>query len=488
MQDESQVPFELSDRDDLDRESLRRFAHDAVDWAVDYLISPGSGEDPILSKERTSDVFARFASALPETGRSPEAVFAEFREHIVRGATHLQNGGNFAYIPNSSGVVGIVADLLASTINQNVSLVRGGPTAAAVEAQVVSWMQELLGCSPTGGGVLTSGGSMANLMGLALARHRAGGGDKLVFYLSEETHSSMDRALRFLGVSNDAVRHISVDERFCLSVEALEEAVREDRSHGRTPAAVVATAGTIGSGAVDPLDELAALSAREKLWLHVDGAYGALTAAAESGRFMRSGLAKADSISLDPHKWLFVPLDTSCLLVKDPDLMRNFFTVVPEYLKVSSSEGEIPQPMEHTVELSRRFRSLRLWMSLHIYGAAAVRSKIEDHLTWARELASWIEEAPDFELSAPVMTSTVCFRYLPEGVSDEEALDRVNESIMNELNREQGLFVSRNRLDGRFTLRACITHLRTTRDDVSRLWSQVQELARAGRGEHAEQA
>jgi aromatic-L-amino-acid decarboxylase len=235
--------------------------------------------------------------------------------------------------------------------------------------------------------------------------------------------------------------------------------------------------GTIGSGAVDPLEALSAVCERQSLWLHVDGAYGALSAAAESGAWMRPGLALADSLSIDPHKWLFVPVGTSCLLVRDVDFMRRFFTVVPEYLKVSASEGEIRQPMEHTMELSRRFRALRLWMSLKIYGARAVRAKIEDHLQWAQLLASWVEAAPDFELSAPVMTSTVCFRYVPTGVESEEALDRLNEELMERVNREPGLFVSRNRLRGRFTQRVCITHLRTTEEDIRRLWEAFQKMA-----------
>ncbi len=463
-------------RDGLSADALRRFAHDAVDWMVDYMSEPGGG-GPILSPELTKDVFGLFREELPIEGSAPAAVFEEFREKIVPDATHLQSPGNFAYIPNSTGVVGVVADILAATMNQNVSLVRGGPTAAAVEAQVVGWIQSLLDYPKSGGGVLTSGGSLANLMGLALARHRAGPGDDLTFYFSEETHSSIDRALRFLGLPLEAIRRLPTDDKFRMSPEALEQAVKDDRARGKKPAAVVATAGTIGSGAVDPLEELAGLCKRYGLWLHVDGAYGALAAAAEGGAWMRSGLALVDSLSIDPHKWLFVPVGTSCLLVRDVDAMRRFFTVVPEYLKVSASEGEIRQPMEHTMELSRRFRALRLWMSLKIYGARAVREKIEDHLRWTQLFASWVEAAPGFELSAPVMTSTVCFRYVPSDVESEGALDRLNEELMERVNREPGLFVSRNRLRGRFTQRVCITHLRTTEDDVRRLWEAYQKLA-----------
>jgi len=467
---------EIPGRQDLSIEELRRFAHEAVDWMVSYLTS--FGEKAIQPSEPSARVFSLLREPLPEEGSAAGAVLREFVERIVPFATDLQHPGNFGYIPNSTGIVGIVADLLASTLNQNVSLVRGGASAAAIEEQAIRWLRSLLEL-PEGGGVLTSGGSLANLMGLALARERAGRAEGVVFYVSEETHSSIDRGLRFLGVPADALRRLPTDEAFHLTASVLRESIARDRDRGLSPAAVVATAGTIGSGAVDPLEELAEVCRETGLWLHVDGAYGALAAAAPSGAFLRSGLASADSLSLDPHKWLFVPIDTSCLLVRDVVSMRRFFTVIPEYLKVSASEQEVPQPMESTIELSRRFRALRLWMVLKVYGAEAIRGRIEEHLSLARKLASWIEEDPDFQLAAPVETSTVAFRYVPDGRLGPEDLDGLNEAMLDRLNRQPALFLSRNRLRGRFTLRACITGLRTTEENVRQLWSACRKAAEA---------
>jgi len=466
---------EIPGRQDLSNEELRRFAHEAVDWMVSYLTS--FGEKAIQPSEPSARVFSLLREPLPEEGSSPGAVLREFVERIVPFATDLQHPGNFGYIPNSTGVVGIVADLLAATLNQNVSLVRGGASAAAIEAEVVRWLQSLLGFPENGGGVLTSGGSLANLMGLALAREKAARGADLVFYVSEETHSSIERGLRFLGVPPESLRWLPTDDSFHLTPAVLREAIARDRARGLSPAAVVATAGTIGSGAVDPLEELSEVCREMGVWLHVDGAYGALAAAAPSGAFLRSGLASADSLSLDPHKWLFVPIDTSCLLVRDVVSMRRFFTVIPEYLKVSASEREVPQPMESTIELSRRFRALRLWMVLKVYGAEAIRGRIEEHLRLTRLLASWIQSDPDFELTAPVETSTVAFRYVPAKGLGPDELDRLNEAMLDRLNREPALFLSRNRLRGRFTLRACITSLRTTEEDVHRLWRTCKKAA-----------
>lgn len=473
--------YEFPGRPEIDGEALRRFAHRAVDWAADYLES--FENEPILQPRTPQEIAKTFDEPLPEDGLSLEEVFVSFEKKVVSQATHLQHPGNFAYIPNSTTLVGVVADALASALNQNVSLWRGGPSGAAVERQVVGWIKDMIEYPRDGDGVLASGGSTANLMGLALARERAGVGKDLVFYMSTEVHSSLHRGLRFLGLGREAIHTIKTDGEYRLKAESLAEAVAWDREEGRRPAAVIATAGTICSGAVDPLETIADLCEEERLWLHVDGAYGALAAVAPSAAWMRAGMARADSISLDPHKWLFVPIDTSCLLVRDRDHLRRFFTLVPEYLKVSKGEGtdELPHPMEHTIELTRRMRSLRLWMTLKVYGIRAIRDKIEEHLQLARELASWVEASPDFELMAPVTTSVVCFRRIPAAPSrptPSTTLNQLNQTIMDRVNARGGVFTSHCRLRGEFCLRACITHLRTTRQDVERLWRVVGEVSR----------
>ena len=485
------APAELEGRPDLELESLRTLGHRAVDWMVDYLsglsLEVRANERPILPTEAPEDVFARFRAGVPEDGISPEQVFDEFRETILPLTTTLQHPGNLGYIPNSASIVGIIGDLVSSTLNQNVSIVRGGPSAAAVEHQVVGWLRELLGVPPGGGGILTSGGSLGNLMGIALARERAGNPERIRYYVSEETHSSIERAIKFLGLPRESMRYVETDDALRIRPDALEAAIEADVRDGANPAAVVAAAGTIGSGAVDDLEALGSLCERRGLWLHVDGAYGALAAAAPSCAWMRAGLARADSLSLDPHKWLFVPIDVSCLLVRDLDFMRQFFGVKAEYLRVVASEttGDVHQPMEHTVELSRRFRALKLWMVLKAFGARSMRAIIEEHLQLARTFAGWVEQDEEFELSAPVVTSTVCFRYRPSwlpgrGMSEQEEqgeLDRVNEAMLHEVNRRPGLFISRNRLRGRFTLRACVTSLRTREVDLRRLWDACRSIA-----------
>ena len=465
---------------DGDREVLRAFGREAVDWIVDYLES--FGRAPVLQPAAPAEIQAAFEEPLPEEGAPLQEVFALFKEKVVRYATHLQSPGNFAYIPNSAHFVGVMADALASTLNQNVSLWRGGPSAAALERRVVEWIRDLIGFPPDGHGTLVSGGSMANLIGLALARDRIGAREDLVFYLSPEIHSSIHRGLAFLGLSQKAIHPVKTDSGFRMNPAALAEAIAWDREKGRKPAAVVASAGTVSSGAVDPLQALSDVCREEGLWLHVDGAYGALSAAAPSGAFLRAGLVRADSLSLDPHKWLFVPIDASVLLVRDPARLRRAFSLFPEYLKVRGPEagGDLPHPMESTIELTRRFRALKIWMTLKHQGARSIRERIDTHLQLARRLGSWVDATPGFERLAPVETSIVCFRRVPAGLEPhsaaerEKLLDRLNEEILERLNRAGEFFLSHCRLGGRYSLRVCITHLRTTEEHLARLWDAVR--------------
>jgi aromatic-L-amino-acid decarboxylase len=466
---------EFPGRPDLEPGALRQIGHHAVDWMVDYLASLGE-ERRLYPGRAPEDVTARFDEPLPEEGMRLNDVLQQFREMIVEEATHLQHPGNFGYIPNSASFIGILAEALAATLNQNVSLIRGGPSAAVVEGLVVRWLRNLIGYPDSGGGVLTSGGSLANLMALALARECSGPGNDLVYYLSEEIHSSMLRGLRFLGVPATSICSIGTDDSFRMKPDDLLRAIESDRRGGRHPAVVVASSGTIGSGAVDPLEELADICDQHGLWLHVDGAYGALAAAAPSGAWIRRGLARAQSLSMDPHKWLFVPIDASCLLVRDPDQAVRFFTELPEYLKVSSLETKagIPHPMQQTVELSRRFRALKLWMTIKTVGARTLREKIEQHLTLAGELTERLERASDYELLAPTMLSTVAFR-----LRGNDELDGLNQELLERLNRRPGLFLSHSRLRGTFAIRVCITHLRTGEADIERLWTALREETRA---------
>jgi glutamate/tyrosine decarboxylase-like PLP-dependent enzyme len=359
-----------------------------------------------------------------------------------------------------------VGDLVASVLNQNVTAWRSGPAAVTIERTVVRWLAESIGCAGHTGS-LTGGGSTANLMALAMARGTATGG---TLYASAEAHMSIPKAAALLGLGHDAVRTIPVDESFRMIPDALDLAIRNDVDAGRRPVAVVATAGTVSTGSIDPLEEIAAIATRHGVWLHVDGAYGALAALALPDAFR--GLDRADSISLDPHKWLYQPLDCGCLLYRDPRAARAAFSHTGDYAKpLQSDPAESFAFFDESIELSRRFRALKLWLSLRYHGLEAFREAIRGDLALARRLAAAIDAEPSLERLAPVPLSAVCFRY--------RGSDELNLRILQGILKRGRVYISNATIHGRFALRACIVNHRSTADDVDAVVSETLAVSRS---------
>jgi glutamate/tyrosine decarboxylase-like PLP-dependent enzyme len=341
-------------------------------------------------------------------------------------------------------------------------------------------------------GLLVSGGSVASLIGLATARHRAaaqdgwnvrgeglqGGRPFLVLYTSEQGHSCLQKAAELLGLGAHAIHQVPVDERFRMDVAALRAAIADDRAAGRRPFCVAASAGSVGTGAIDPLNDLADLCAAERLWLHVDGAYGGLAAAVPGYSERCHGLARADSIALDPHKWLSVPVECGAILVRDGALLREAWSLVPPYLRTEPDRGfgGLPWYSEYGVQQTRGFRALKLWMTLQHLGRAGVRDLIARHIALAEHLARLVDGAPDLELLAPAGLSIVCFRYAAAHLrGDEKSLNALNHRVMEEVQASGAAFVTQTTLRGRFALRACILHYATTETDLRALVDVVRE-------------
>ena len=388
----------------------------------------------------------------------------------------------FGYVLGSGEPIAASADLVASVLNQNVTAWRSGPAAATLERVVVRWIAQSLGCSGFTGS-LTGGGSSANLMALAMAREsRQPANEKGVtragaVYASNEVHMSIPKAVALLGMGRECLRLIPCDEKFRLRAELLREAIESDVRTGVTPIAVVGSAGTVSTGSIDPLTEIANIAAEFGAWFHIDGAYGALAAAAEPERF--AGLNRADSLSLDPHKWLYQPLDCGCLLYRDPAAAQTAFSHSGDYAKSLINdpvEGFVF--FEESIELSRRFRALKLWLSLRYHGMANFREAIRNDLDLAQSLATLVQEEPELELLAPVPLSAVCFRYLPNGYCDESFLDDLNRRILQAVVRRGRVFLSNATIHGKFSLRACIVNHRATLRDIQLV---VQEVLAAGR-------
>jgi aromatic-L-amino-acid decarboxylase len=461
---------------EISPDQFRRLAERVTQLAAGYLEElDGLPIAPATSGEETARLFR---SALPEQGFGEEAL--EALPEVLR-LSRAPSPRFFGYVLGSGESVAAISDLLASTLNQNVTAWRSGPAATTIEQTVVEWLSQSIGC-PGFRGHLTGGGSSANLMGLAMAREARmpsnepgvrGGG---VVYASDEVHMSIPKSVALLGIGRDNLRLIRTDDSFQMIPEELDRQMDRDKRAGKVPVAVVACAGTVNTGAIDPIRRIAAIARRYGAWLHVDGAYGALAAIAEQGKF--DGLDLADSISLDPHKWLYQPLDCGCVLYRSADEAQKTFAHSGEYARALSKDPvEGFAFFEESLELSRRFRALKLWMSLRYHGFAAFRESIRKDLSQAQRLSIAVKAEPQMELLAPVELSAVCFRHRGRDGSDEADLNRFNAELLQRIVRRGRIYLSNSSLHGKFCLRACIVNHRTKDVDIDAVVPEVLAAA-----------
>ena len=464
--------LELSDED------FSRLAASVVEVCAEYLSTiDGRSTFPGVTgaeSERLFDI------DIPERGMGDEALAALAD---VIGNSRCQNGRFFGYVHGSGEPIAALGDLLGSVLNQNITAWRSSPAGVTIERTVVRWLSEAVGCGGFAG-TLTSGGSAANLMGLAMAReiktpaNERGlyGAAVGVIYASEQVHMAVPKAVAMLGIGRENLRYVPCDDGYRMVPAQLERAILRDAAEGRKPIAVVASAGTVNTGSIDPLREIADVARRHDLWMHVDGAYGALAAIAAPEKF--DGLGLADSLSLDPHKWLYQPLDCGCLLYRDVEVARKAFTYTGSYAKqLSSDPVEGFAFFEESIELSRRFRALKLWLSLRYHGLQAFRAAIQRDLDHAQRLAAAIESSPSLELVGPVELSAVCFRHLLRRDASEELRNRFNLALLKRIVARGKVYLSNAELKGKFCLRACIVNHRAKESDIDEVTSEVSELA-----------
>ena len=461
----------------LSESEFRTLAARITDLAAGYL----GGLDTARAFPQVSgaQVEQAFSAALPEHGLG-EAAFDALQQVLEH--SRAPTGRFYGYVLGSGEPVAALADLLASVLNQNVTAWRSAPAAVTIERRLVASLGAAVGC-PGFTGSLCGGGSMANLMGLAMAREarlpaNERGARPALVYASTEVHMSIPKALGVLGLGRANLRLVDVDDRYRLDVGALRAALAADRAAGLTPLAVVASAGTVSTGSIDPLVEIAAVCREQALWLHVDGAYGALAALALPEAFQ--GLAAADSLSLDAHKWLYQPLDCGLLLFKDAAAARGAFSHTGDYARSLSEDAlESFAFFDESLELSRRFRALKLWLSLRYHGLAAFREAIRADLAHARQLAQQVAECAQLELLAPVTLSAVCFRH--RGGGGPVADDRLNAAILKRVIERGRVYLSNATVRGRFALRACFVNHRTTHADVAQIVPEVLAAAAEAR-------
>jgi aromatic-L-amino-acid decarboxylase len=476
---------------DMDGAAFRAAAHAVVDLMADYI--EGIESRPVMPLVEPGTLRPQFPSAAPETPEPIEAILADYTRLIEPNATGWQHPGFLAYFSTTASGPGILGEMLTAAIGQNAMLWRTSPIGTELEEVVVDWLRAALGLPATFDGLLTDTASTSTLIALAAARETAGTdasarglagrtdlGAGLRVYASGEAHSSIEKACMTLGLGRASLVRIPVNERFEMLPGALAASITADREAGLRPVAIVATIGTTSSTSVDPVGPIADIAEREAIWLHIDAAYAGPVAMLADRRAPFEGWEGADSIVVNPHKWLFTPLDASLLLTRRMDALQAAFSLVPEYLRTIDRDAPVRDYNEFTPQLGRRFRALKLWMLLRWFGLERLRERIAAHLAMAQTFAGWVDEDPDWELLAPVPFSTVCFRWRPAGRDLTPVdLDEANAGIMDAVNRTGEAFLSHTRLTGVFTIRVAIGNLRTEQRHVERAWTLLREAARA---------
>ena len=468
----------------MDPEAFRREAHRLADWIADYLSD--SGRYPVLSRVAPGEIARSLPASAPETGEPFERIFDDFERVILPGITHWNHPGFFAYFAITGSAPGILAEFLSAALNVQAMLWRTSPAATELEEVTLAWLRKLVHLPASFEGVIYDTASISTLHALAAARERAvpnvraqglHGLGRYRVYCSEQTHSSIDKAVILLGLGHDALRKIPADDAFRMRVDALAAAIAEDRAAGWTPLAVIPTVGTTSSTSVDPVRAVADICEREGIWLHVDAAYAGVAAMVPGYEHILEGAERADSIVVNPHKWLFTPFDLSVLYTRHMDVVRAAFSLTPEYLK--TAEAAVARNLMDTgIQLGRRFRALKLWMVLRHFGAEGLRARLAEHMRLAQTFAAWVDASDEFERLAPVPFSVVCFRAKPKSLEhDPNALDEFNARLLDEVNASGAIFVSHTRLAGRYVIRLAIGNLHTTEEHVRHAWTLLCTVA-----------
>ena len=468
---------------DMSPDDFRRYGHQLVEWIADYQAHPD--RYPVLARVAPGDITRALPAEAPAAGESFDAILADVDRVLMPGVTHWNHPGFMAYFGISASAPGVFADFLSSALNQQSMLWRTSPVSTELEEVALGWLRTLVGLPASFEGVIYDTASVSSLHAMATAREAAvphvrdkglaGRSDvpRLRVYCSEQAHSSIDKGIMLLGLGHEALRKIPVDGQFRMRPDALQLAIAEDRAAGWRPMAAVATVGTTSTTSVDPVAAIADICEAEGIWLHIDAAYGGVAAMLPEHAYILAGAERADSLVVNPHKWLFTPFDLSALYCRRMDLLRQAFSLTPEYLKTPDAARNLS---DTGVQLGRRFRSLKLWMILRYFGADGVRARLREHIRLAQLFAGWIDADADFERLAPVPFSVVCFRARPSGAGMTEAdLTCLNERILKDVNDSGDVFLSHTVLNGSYTLRVAIGNINTSDAHIARAWALLRQ-------------
>jgi len=465
----------------MDNKSFRKKAHEFVDWMADYLDEVDNL--PVKAQVEPGDIYRQLPDSPPFNGEEMEDIFNDFNKIILPGMTHWQSPNFFAYFPANSSYPSVLAEMLTATLGAQCMKWEVSPAATELEERVMNWLKGMTGLPDQFHGVIQDTASTATLTAILTARERHSEfrvnekgfmhEDNFRVYCSTETHSSIEKAVKIAGIGRQNLVKIGVDEQFRLDPQLLKLAIEEDQKNGHKPICVVATLGTTGVTAIDPLQEIAEICSSHGIWLHIDAAFAGSALILPEYRWMIKGVEHADSFVFNPHKWLFTNFDCSAYFVKDKNSLLGTLQVLPEYLR-THDQGKVNDFCDWGIPLGRRFRALKLWFVIRSYGVKALQEKLRAHISMANELAEKIIQVDEFELMAPVTMNLVCFRYKPNGIESDNELNQINEKLLTEINSTGKAYMSHTKVNGKYTLRMVIGNTNVEKRHVEEAWRLVR--------------
>ncbi len=462
-------------------EHFRKSAHKIVDWMADYM--ENVEQFPVKSQVKPGEVRSKLPNFPPQQGEDMDVIFKDFKEIILPGITHWQHPSFHAYFPGNSSKPSVLAEMLTATLGVQAMIWNTSPSAAELEEQIMEWFKTMMALPKSWTGSIQNGASDATLNAILTARERVSGfttnqegitHNKLRVYCSEQAHSSIDKAMAIAGLGKNNLVKIPVDDSFALKVEGLEAAILKDMEAGLTPLLVVAAIGTTGTTAIDPLEEITKLTQKYNLWLHVDAALAGTALILPEMRWMVNGMEQADSLVLNPHKWMFTNFDASVYFVKDKGALINTFSESPEYLK-TKEDSEVTNYRDWGVPLGRRFRALKLWFVIRSFGVEKLQEKIRLHLQLSQRFKSWVEESAQFQLMAPVNLNTICFRYSNTNKPKDE-INLISEQLLEQINNSGKAYLTHTKLNGWFTLRLVIGQTNVAEKHINQVKALINNL------------
>ena len=468
----------------ISHSEFRKYAHETVDWIADYL--ENIEKYPVKSRVQPKDIYNQLDDSAPEQGESMDKIIQDFQNIILPGITHWQSPNFFAYFPANSSYPSILAEMLTASLGAQCMIWETSPAAAELEEKVMNWLKKMLSLPPDWSGVIQDTASSSTLCALLTAREKFSdysinksgfkGNEKFRIYGSLETHSSIDKGVKIAGFGIENLVKVDVNENQAMNPDALGRAVKNDIKNGFRPLCVIATLGTTGTTAIDPIKQIAEICREYNLWLHVDAAFSGSALILPEYQWMANGMEMADSFVFNPHKWMFTNFDCSAYFVKDKNALINTFSILPEYL-ITKTTGKVNDYRDWGIALGRRFRALKLWFVIRDFGVEGIRNRLRLHIELAKSLEKKISMEENFELITKRNFNLVCFRFCPRSITDEDELNRINEILLQKLNETGKIFLTHTKVNNKYTIRFVIGQTNVTRDHFDRAWRLIRVTA-----------